>query len=126
MEGISPTADLGSDQFLKLFVEQMKNQDPLEPQKNSEFLAQLAQFTSLEQLGKQTDLLTDQAVNSALTQALQELEVASSLIGKQIEFGASDSSVQKGVVDSVRLKEDGIFFEVAGEDVPVSQLLGIQ
>ena len=126
MEAISPTSDLGSDKFLKLFVEQMKNQDPLEPQKNSEFLAQLAQFSSLEQLGKQTSLLTDQAVNSALTQALQELEVASSLVGKQIEYGSSDSSIQTGVVDSVRLKEDGIFFEVAGKDVPVSQLLGIR
>ncbi len=125
MEGISPTSDLGSDKFLKLFVEQMKNQDPLEPQKNSEFLAQLAQFTSLEQLGKQTDLLSDQAVNSALTQALQELEVASSLVGKQIKFGTFDSSVQTGIVDSVQLKEDGIFFQVDGEDVPVSQLLGI-
>ena len=41
---------LGKDAFLSLLVTQLQNQDPLDPQDNSEFLAQLAQFTSLESL----------------------------------------------------------------------------
>jgi flagellar basal-body rod modification protein FlgD len=41
---------LGEDAFLKLLVTQMQNQDPLQPQDNSAFIAQLAQFSSLEQL----------------------------------------------------------------------------
>lgn len=41
---------LGEDAFLKLLVTQMQNQDPLSPQDNSAFIAQLAQFSSLEQL----------------------------------------------------------------------------
>jgi flagellar basal-body rod modification protein FlgD len=40
----------GSDMFLKLLVEQLKNQDPLAPQDGTQFVAQLAQFNSLEQL----------------------------------------------------------------------------
>jgi flagellar basal-body rod modification protein FlgD len=41
---------MGRDVFLQLLVTQLKNQDPLAPQDNSAFLAQLAQFSSLEQL----------------------------------------------------------------------------
>jgi flagellar basal-body rod modification protein FlgD len=44
------TSSTNKDMFLKLLVEQLKNQDPLAPQDSSQFLAQLAQFNSLEQL----------------------------------------------------------------------------
>ncbi len=48
----SPDQDLGRDEFLKLLVTQLQNQDPLSPQENGEFVAQLAQFSSLEEAQK--------------------------------------------------------------------------
>ena len=48
--GPTASSELGQDSFLKLLVAQMQHQDPLNPQGNEEFIAQLAQFTSLEQL----------------------------------------------------------------------------
>lgn len=44
------TKDLGEDQFLSLLVTQLKNQDPLQPMQNTEFVTQLATFSSLEKL----------------------------------------------------------------------------
>ena len=53
LAGLAPRADparneLGRNEFLKLMITQMNNQDPLNPQENAEFIAQLAQFSSVE------------------------------------------------------------------------------
>ena len=50
--------ELGKDAFLQLLVTQMTHQDPTQPQADGEFIAQLAQFSSLEQLTSMTSQLT--------------------------------------------------------------------
>ena len=73
---VEASSDLGKDSFLKLLVAQMQHQDPLNPQGNEEFIAQLAQFTSLEQLmGVNTALgdlyaATTSMNNASMTQLL--------------------------------------------------------
>ena len=62
---------LGRDAFLRLLVEQLKNQDPLQPKENSEFVAELAQFSSLEQtmgINDRLDMLSIQNQGLANTQ----------------------------------------------------------
>jgi flagellar basal-body rod modification protein FlgD len=54
---LSGPRQLGQGDFLKLLVTQLKNQDPLNPTDNTEFVAQLAQFSQLEQSAKQAQLL---------------------------------------------------------------------
>lgn len=71
---------LGKDAFLRLLVEQLKNQDPLQPKENSEFVAELAQFSSLEQttgINDRLDMLSVQSQGLANTQV-------TSFVGKRV------------------------------------------
>ena len=71
---------LGKDAFLQLLVTQLKNQNPLDPQDNSEFVAQLAQFSSLEGITTLNDSVTAISSSYKSSQALQ----ASSLVGRSV------------------------------------------
>lgn len=77
-QGLTGDKALGRDAFLKLLVAQLRHQDPLKPQDDSAFVAQLAQFSSLEQTMGINDRLDTLAVQS---QGLQNSEVVG-LVGK--------------------------------------------
>ncbi len=72
--------DLGQKAFLKLMITQMESQDPLSPQENSEFVAQLAQFSSVEALDSMNNKFDNLTQNFVANQALQ----ASTLVGRQV------------------------------------------
>lgn len=90
---------LGKDAFLQLLVTQMKNQNPLDPQDNSEFVAQLAQFSSLESMQNLTSTVDTIAANYQSSQALQ----ASSLVGRSVIVSSSSTVVDtiKGMTGTV-------------------------
>jgi flagellar basal-body rod modification protein FlgD len=71
---------LGRDDFLFLLIAQLKHQDPLSPMENTEFTAQMAQFSSLEQLFNINDNLVNLQALSASVSNTQAL----SLIGKEV------------------------------------------
>jgi len=71
---------LGKDAFLQLLVTQLKNQNPLSPQDNGAFVAQLAQVSSLEGINTLNDSVNNISSNFSSSQALQ----ASSLVGRSI------------------------------------------
>ncbi len=76
---------LGKDDFLKLMIEQLKNQDPLSPMESQEFAAQLAQFTSLEQLSNLNSNIEESIdANYVLTQSINNTLTAT-LIGKDVK-----------------------------------------
>lgn len=76
--------ELGRDQFLQLLVTQLRNQDPLSPLRPDEFAAQLAQFTSVEQLTKLNETLEAQAAANQRTQVLTQTAFGVGLIGKAV------------------------------------------
>ena len=78
--------ELGKDAFLQLLVTQLKNQDPLDPQDNSSYIAELAQFSSLEQMTNVVTNLEDlgKIVGNIDTSVL--VGQLSSMIGKNIDW----------------------------------------
>lgn len=80
--------ELGRDAFLKLLTVQLQNQDPMEPVKNEDFVAQLSQFSSLEQLTSINEAVSGESETEALGGVMQAVEsnTAVSLIGKSVEM----------------------------------------
>src|SRR5690606_34443268 len=86
--------ELGQKAFLKLMITQLENQDPLSPQENGEFIAQLAQFSSVESLDRLNNNFDGFAKNFVANQALQ----ASSLVGRSVSVETDTSYLGLGGV----------------------------
>ncbi|MHB1011852.1 MAG: flagellar hook assembly protein FlgD [Desulfobacteria bacterium] len=85
---------VGKDEFLKLFVTQLKFQDPLKPMDSTGFTTQLAQFSSLEQLTN----LNDGMKSLLLSQNSLQNALSANLIGKQAGFQEKDASGAAGAM----------------------------
>jgi len=90
--------DLGRNEFLKLLVAQLENQDPTEPQDNGEFIAQLATFSSLEEQQNMSRSFQDFASAFQSSQHLQ----ATSLVGRPVHVASSVTALgETGVVSVI-------------------------
>ena len=85
---------LGKDDFLKLMVAQMKNQDPMSPADDKDNIAQMAQFSSLEQITNLATATQKLADSMQMTQTL-------GLIGHTVSYKAADGTMTSGTVSAV-------------------------
>ncbi len=116
---VSATPDVSKDEFLKLFVAQLKNQSPMDPLKGHEFIAQLAQFSSVEQL---TSLNASFADNLKF----QQLTGGSEFIGKKATFVDLDGSgTTEGVIQGAMVLGDSISVVIGNKEIPIANVTGI-
>lgn len=120
------TNKLDRDAFLKLLITQLSNQDPLNPMEDQQFIAQLAQFSSLEQM---------QMVNRTLAPFIEMMGPflqnqvgfsAASWVGRSITArdplvtsGDSEAAIMSGRVESVKFTQDGPLLRMR---VPVTEV----
>ena len=122
---------LGQYDFLKLLVAQLQNQDPTEPMNDREFIAQMAQFSSLEQMKNLNDsfnYLAYQIGDVMIPNLL--LQQSAVLIGREVSYinpdatGTSDL-VLTGAVESVVIKDGYPYCVVNGNYIDLEHMLSI-
>ena len=97
-EGRQTSHELGKDDFLKLLITQLSNQDPTSPMEDTQFIAQMAQFSSLEQM-------TNMSSSFAKMAAFINSSEAASTLGKTVELNVGDT-VTTGVVQGATRGEN--------------------
>ena len=105
---LNPAASLDKDAFLKLLVAQLKNQDPSSPQDSSQWAAQMAQFSTVEQLTNLATMSAKSAKSAAMSQAV-------ALLGKTVSYIGQDGASAQGTVQRID----------AGGDVPTLMIDGV-
>ena len=88
----NPSNELGQNAFLQLMITQLENQSPLDPQDNTQFISQLAQFSSVESLDQLNNNFDSFTNNFMANQALQ----ASTLVGRSVTVPSDQTRLDAG------------------------------
>lgn len=115
-KGVEASDSMGKDAFLNLLVTQLQYQDPLEPTTDKEFLAQMAQFSALEQM---------QNLNTSF-----QMSQAGALIDKYVQGTvynetSGETSAIVGIVDAVNMKNGVPYLLVDGKEMAMSSVENI-
>lgn len=118
----TPTTELGKDEFLEILVTQLQNQDPLNGGDNTEYIAQLAQFSSLEQMQNLNENL-----ESGFSMMLyhQNVQHASQLIGKSVTLNDGDDQIV-GLVEKSKIANGNVQVVVKGKPYWLEQIVEIE
>lgn len=119
METAPISTQLGRDDFMQLLVTQMRNQNPLDPVKGEQFLAQLAQFSTLEAIQKLNGNFEDML-------RLEQITQGAGLIGRTALYEHPERAViEQGVVQGIRINDGTIQLIIEGADIPLAQVRGL-
>ncbi len=116
--GVASSA-VNKDEFLKLFVAQLKNQSPLDPLKGHEFIAQLAQFSTVEQLTSLNSSFADEF-------KFQQLLGGGDLIGRNATYiDTTFGGNGEGVIQGSKITDGSTSVIIDNKEIPISDLTGI-
>jgi flagellar basal-body rod modification protein FlgD len=115
---IGAAAGMGKDDFMQLLMAQLKNQDPMKPMEDKEFITQLAQFSSLEAIEKMTAQMEELTGSQMLVQA-------ATLIGKNVSAKLASGEVVTGPITQVKMMDGRPVAVVNGKDIDTSLITQI-
>jgi flagellar basal-body rod modification protein FlgD len=111
--------ELKTEDFIKMMITQLQNQDPMEPAKNQELLAQMSQIGQL-----QSATTLQESLKGMVSQ--NQIGAAAGLIGKSVQGLDGNDDPVTGTVSSVRVEADGVSLELdSGQKLPLSRVTSI-
>ncbi|MBL3538767.1 flagellar hook capping FlgD N-terminal domain-containing protein [Aminivibrio sp.] len=111
-------SELGKDAFLKILIAQLSNQDPLDPLKDKDFIAQMAQFSTLEQM---TNMNKSIEQMNAVTKGS-----AVNYIGRVVEYLDDEGMSAYGTVAFVRFDTSGVILATTEEiEIPLEKVVAV-
>jgi len=109
-------SELDKDSFLKLLVAEMRHQDPTQPMNDREFISQMAQFSSLEQMSNMNQSIEKMLLRSQSGEAF-------SLIGKEVEaVDYASQQIVRGLVSGVVYRQDGVKVIIGSAEVSLNDI----
>ncbi len=125
-------SELGKDAFLQLLITQLQHQDPTNPMNDREFISQMAQFSSLEQMQNMTKAVESLLASQQQTQMMNY----ATFVGKEVKWHEiSDKTDEKGepivnegsgVIESLKFVDGGVVFKLAdGKEITPGNISGI-
>jgi flagellar basal-body rod modification protein FlgD len=111
--------NLKTEDFIKMMITQLQNQDPMEPAKNQELLAQMSQIGQL-----QSSTMLQESLQGMVLQ--NQIGTSGALIGKQVEGMNDYNETVRGIVNSVRVEGDAVYLELdSGHRLKLSRVTAI-
>ena len=117
---------LGKDDFLKLLVTELKNQDPMQAADNKEFLAQMAQFSSLEVMNNVAEAINKLETDFTAQSKQNLLLQGAGLIGKYVSGIDGNGQNVDGDVESVFVKNGNLMLNIAGQTIALADVLSVK
>jgi flagellar basal-body rod modification protein FlgD len=114
----TPIQTLGQDDFLKLLITQLTSQDPLSPKTDSDFIAQMATFSSLEQ-AKATQ------IEIAQLRSDQQISSAQALLGRTVTIQTNEAMTITGLVSAVHIEAGTPKLVVDGQAYPLDNVQSV-
>lgn len=114
--GRTAGSELGKDAFLSILVSQLQNQDPLSPMEDTDFIAQMAQFSSLEQM---------QALNSSFTASQATGMIGQYVYAETVNEETGEKIPVFGKVDGVSMVNGETCLHIGDSNVPVDEVMEV-
>lgn len=116
----STKKQMKTEDFIKMMITQLQNQDPMEPMKNQELMSQMNQISQLQSSSQLQDVLTKLSLQN-------QIGAAGNLIGKLVRgVDPNSEQVVQGLVTSVKVTKDGVLLELDnGQSLAMEQVTDI-
>lgn len=110
---------LGQEDYMELMVTQLKNQNPLEPMENKEFISQMAQFSQVQGVNKIAQLVESST-------PFNKLSSATSMLGQTIEYkGDDENTTESGTVEQVIRQDGKTKLDIGNDQIAIDRVVSV-